>query len=229
MSIPLLQTEQFYQEKSPRHRLLITFKLLSFNFYCYFRGIVESNGFAHIIKHRNRKHIAPVHTVAWALCPAPKDPDADPGLEPQFRVSAVTVVWPCRGGSLQLVSGKDLGDCLVFHSLCQGHNGEVCLLSSPSSQLLLPLPRGLAEVIVWCFWIHSAHTSPHSPSGHCSQWSCVRYTGFCPSKLSCGLGVVPHGNTKLPARLCLLLHAVPLVGWLVACLWHFWQVPRSAL
>lgn len=54
----------------------------------------------------NRKHIAPVHTVAWALCPAPKDPDVDPGLEPQFRVSAVTVVWPCCGGHFSLSLGR---------------------------------------------------------------------------------------------------------------------------
>lgn len=30
--------------------------------------------------------------------------------------------------------------------------------------LPLPLPGGLVEVILLCFWIHSVHTSTHSPS-----------------------------------------------------------------
>lgn len=68
---------KLYKEKSPRHRLLITFKLLSFNFYCYFSGITESNGFPHSIKHR-KQETPPSHP----LLPQPRSPSKYCSLGP---------------------------------------------------------------------------------------------------------------------------------------------------
>lgn len=74
------------------------------------------------------------------------------------------------------------------------------LLPLPSSQL--PLPRGLAEVILWCFWIHSVHTSTHSLLDIVLNGVVYSTQGSAP-QLFCGLVVflmeIQSFLPKLPA------------------------------